>query len=200
MPDDTRPHFLLFSDSRDQWHPEAGHTGSWRFQLESLSGPERFEAGDVEPEVAGQRLALLAVVRGLEALDQPSRVTLVTGNERIRWGLRYGLDHWRENGWRWERFGKLVPIKNRDLWQRLDHALTIHQVQCRAFRFDRAHAVPEPAFHRRHSPPRVAAPRQRRLEERLAALVRLLVPRNTWRGWLDWLPLPRWVPGAHSAA
>ena len=123
------PHFLLFSESRRR---STGLPASdWRFVLQSLDGTSRLEAADAEPELGGERLELLAVVRGLEALEQPSEVTLVTPSKYVARGLSYGLPDWRENDWSWEHHGQMVPIKNRDLWQRLDRALAYHRVQCR---------------------------------------------------------------------
>lgn len=101
-----------------------------------MDGRTRFEAADEELESEEGRLALLAVVRGLEALEQPSRVTVVTPSRYVSRGFVFGLDQWRENGWRWERFGEMTPIKNRDLWQRIDRAMEYHQVECRVWRFD----------------------------------------------------------------
>jgi ribonuclease HI len=104
--------------------------------LETVDGKTRFEAADEEPEPEESRLALLAVVRGLEALSQPSRVTVVTTSRYVSRGFLFGLQDWRANGWRWERFGEMTPIKNRDLWQRIDRAMQYHQVECRVWRFD----------------------------------------------------------------
>ena len=87
-------------------------------------------------KVQGERLELLAVVRGLEALDQPSRVTLVTPSKYVHRGLLYGLEEWRTNGWSWEHFGQMVPVKNRDLWQRLDRALGFHELEFQPWRLD----------------------------------------------------------------
>ena len=106
------------------------------------SAADTFEAGGIEPDVRGERLELLCVVRGLEALDQPSRVTLITSSTYVREGIRYGLQQWRANGWRWESFGKMVPVKNQDLWQRVDAALQFHRLECQVWRFDVAHAGP----------------------------------------------------------
>jgi len=94
---------------------------------------------DQEPEVQGERLELLTVVRGLEALDQPSRVTLMTSSKYVREGIRYGLSEWQSNGWCWESFGEMVPVKNRDLWQRIDRAMRFHEVDCRTWRLDPPH-------------------------------------------------------------
>jgi hypothetical protein len=70
-------------------------------------------------------------LRGLEALEQPSRVTLMTGSRYVFRGLRYGLTEWRENNFSWEHFGSVQPIRNADLWKRIDRTLGYHQVQCR---------------------------------------------------------------------
>ena len=127
---------------------EAVATGRWHFHLESFDGDTVLEASDEEPGVQGERLELLALIRGLEALDQPSRVTLVTSSRGVSRGLRFGLAEWRTNNWQWERFGRRVPVKNHDLWQRVDRALKFHHVECRTWRIDQAHtsAAGKPAF------------------------------------------------------
>jgi hypothetical protein len=51
----------------------------------------------------------------------------------VRRGIRRDLAQWRERDWCWERFGQLVPIRDLDLWQRVDRALAIHQVECFAW-------------------------------------------------------------------
>ncbi|MGA7105807.1 MAG: RNase H family protein [Candidatus Deferrimicrobiaceae bacterium] len=130
------PHYLLFSESCRQ-----REQGQWRFVLQSIDGLKQFEAGDDEPDVQGERLELLAVVRGLEALEQPSRVTLVTPSKYVNRGLTYGLDEWRANDWQWEHYGEMVPVKNRDLWQRVDRALSYHELECRTWRFDLPHGA-----------------------------------------------------------
>ena len=128
------PHFLLFSEARGK-----DRQGQWRFVLQAADGSATLEASDIEPEVGGERLELLAVVRGLEALDQPSRVTLFTPSRYVNRGIAYGLEEWRGNDWTWESFGEMVPVKNRDLWQRLDRALSLHHIEFRGRRFDPAH-------------------------------------------------------------
>lgn len=128
------PHFLLVSQAKRE-----KERSEWRFVLKAADGSATLEAADAEPDARGERLELLAVVRGLEALDQPSRVTLVTPSNYVKHGIRYGLDEWGRNGWEWERFGEMAPVKNRDLWQRLDRALKIHRIEGAIFRQDAAH-------------------------------------------------------------
>jgi len=130
----SRPHYLLFTEAKSR-----PNSGEWRFVVQSLDSAEQVEVADVEENLCGDRLDLLTVIRGLESLDQPSRVTLVTSSRFVKQGIDEGLAEWRENDWTWERFGERVPVKHFDLWRRLDHALAIHQVQCRRWRLDSAH-------------------------------------------------------------
>lgn len=108
--------------------------GAWRFVLSNLRGGEVLTASDVEPECDATRLCLWGLVRGLEAIDEPAAVTLVTSSSYVRRGIQRGLAAWKANGWKWERFGRLVEVRNVDLWQRVDQALKIHHVECRSWR------------------------------------------------------------------
>ncbi|MBX3414475.1 MAG: hypothetical protein KF708_17445 [Pirellulales bacterium] len=128
------PHYLLFTEARGR-----ERSGHWHFVLQSVDGSHKFEANDNEPEIAGERLELLSVVRGLEALDQPSRVTIVTRSRYVNRGISHGLDEWRAADWNWEKFGQMVPVKDSDLWRRVDRALRYHRVDCRCWRFDAPH-------------------------------------------------------------
>jgi ribonuclease HI len=137
----ARPHFLLYVEA------SGVHSGvpRWKFVLQSVGSEDQFSAGDVEYEARTGRLELLAVVRGLEALDQPSRVTLVTRSRYVARGIRRELGHWRSSRWRWERFGQLVPIRDYDLWQRVDRALQFHDVSCVRWPFS-AEPAPSAVF------------------------------------------------------
>jgi ribonuclease HI len=122
------PHFLLYAHAGG-----SADRGRWKFVLQAVGGGDRMSAADSEPRTRSGRLELLAVVRGLEALDQPSRVTLLTRSRYVRRGLRRELAQWRDRRWHWERFGQVVPIQDHDLWQRVDRALCFHQVECCAW-------------------------------------------------------------------
>lgn len=106
--------------------------GRWGFRLESYDGQIRIDAVDEEPGAHFDQLALIALVRGLEAIDEPAAVQVLTPNRYIWQGISEGLDEWRENDWCWEAFGSLVPVKYLDLWQRVDRLRTIHDIECRA--------------------------------------------------------------------
>ena len=136
------PHFLLFAQCRAD---AAQPGGQWKFVLESADGSARLEAAD-EEAASTQRLELLAIVRGLEALDQPSRVTLVTKSRYVSRGIRFGLAQWREDGWQWERYGEMSPIKDHDLWRRVDQALQFHDVECKSVRQGECDDLTAPAL------------------------------------------------------
>jgi ribonuclease HI len=139
------PHFLLYAEAAQAADLADSHAGRWRFVLRLPGGETSLEAADDEPAAGPERLELLAIVRGLEALESPSRVTLLTGSRHVRRGLEFGLSQWRENDWQWERYGRMTPIKNGDLWQRLDRLLEIHAVRCQGARLEKADDLASPA-------------------------------------------------------
>ena len=142
-----KPHFLLFCDGNVSANGESAGSqrGRWRFVLEDLVSGERVEATDQESACAPDRSALVAVLRGLEALEQPSKVTLITTSRYVTRGLQYGLSEWRDNDYSWEHFGAVQPIRNADIWKRIDRALAYHQVQCRWMANDAGAESPEEA-------------------------------------------------------
>jgi ribonuclease HI len=147
-------HYLLFAEAA----LDSSTGGTWRFVLEPVGDGELFSAADSEEVECAERLELLAVVRGLEALDHPAKVTLVTKSRYVSRGLKRGLADWRTNGWHWERFGRVVPVRDHDLWRRVDRALNFHQVDCRLWQFASETVVPPFAqAEMTASPPAVAA-------------------------------------------
>src|SRR5437763_6505615 len=171
------PHFLLYAEAAplpavsaaqgrnsSACASESCDAGRWRFVLRVPGGETSLEAADEEPEATPQRLELLAVVRGLEALSQPSRVTLLTGSRYLRRGLDSGLSQWRESDWQWERYGRMTPVKNGDLWQRLDRILDIHALECRPTRLEKTDDL---------APPPVARPTESRNRKRGGRVTRI---------------------------
>ena len=140
-----KPHFLLFCDGNVSASGEnaGSQRGRWRFVLEDLVSGQRTEATDQETACAPDRSALVAVLRGLEALEQPSRVTLITTSRYVTRGLQYGLSEWRDNDYSWEHFGAVQPIRNADIWRRIDRALAYHQIQCRWIANDGGAELPD---------------------------------------------------------
>jgi ribonuclease HI len=133
-----KPHYLLFCEG-DVGSGNGFDTDEacrWRFILENVETGQKTDACDYEEALHPDRIALIAVIRGLEALDQPSKVTMITNNRYVARGLQYGLSEWRESDFCWEHFGSIQPIRNADLWRRVDIALRYHEVTCRWMSYD----------------------------------------------------------------
>lgn len=141
-----RPHYWLFTRQTP-----SGQGGTWSFTLQPTDGAAPVHATDWESDIAAERLELLTLVRALESLDQPSRVTLFNSSDIIRRGLRFGLVEWAANHWLTEAFDEMVPVTDADLWKRVDRALMFHDLECRILRLDGPH---ESHSTRRPSTPR----------------------------------------------
>lgn len=88
--------------------------------------------GDAERQLSGavahttnNRMELMAAIEALAALETPSHAHLTTDSEYLRLGVTRWMKRWKANGW---RTAARAPVKNRDLWERLDVLATLHQV------------------------------------------------------------------------
>ena len=82
----------------------------------------------------------MTVVRALETLDQPSRVTLIGCSRYVEQGILYGVHDWKQNGWRWDVPGNRRPPQYRPLATD-GPGLQIHRVECGWRRFDAGHGL-----------------------------------------------------------
>jgi len=98
--------------------------GGWAAIL--ISGAHRKELSGGEARTTNNRMELMAAIAALEALRRPARVELHTDSEYVRNGISQWLAGWKRNGW---RTAAREPVKNHDLWQRLDNAQAGHQVR-----------------------------------------------------------------------
>ncbi len=78
-----------------------------------------------EQATTNNRMELMAAIAGLEALKRPCRVRLVTDSQYVMKGITEWLDGWKRKGW---KTAARKPVKNEDLWRRLDRALERHSV------------------------------------------------------------------------
>jgi ribonuclease HI len=75
------------------------------------------------------QMELTAVIKGLEALKRPCRVDLFTDSVYVGKGLSEWMPKWKRNGWRRREGKTFKPVKNEELWRRLDELLAGHQVK-----------------------------------------------------------------------
>jgi ribonuclease HI len=120
------PHVELYTDGACSGNPGPG---GWAFILRHLaSGKEKEQSGG-EPRTTNNQMELTAVIKGLEALKRPCRIDLFTDSVYVGKGLSEWMPNWKRNGWR-RREGKTSkPVKNEELWRRLDQLLAGHNVK-----------------------------------------------------------------------
>lgn len=111
----------LFSDGACSGNPGPGGWGvvlRYRHREKELAG--------AEPETTNNRMELMAVIRGLEALRRPMAVCICTDSQYVMKGVTQWLANWKRRGW---KTADRQPVKNQDLWQRLEATMAPHQVE-----------------------------------------------------------------------
>lgn len=100
--------------------------GGWAALL-SKAGHEK-EISGAEALTTNNRMELTAVIRALEALRRPVRARVYTDSEYVRRGISEWLPGWKARGW---RTAARKPVKNQDLWERLDELSAAHDIEWR---------------------------------------------------------------------
>jgi ribonuclease HI len=98
--------------------------GGWGALL--LFGDDEKEITGGEPETTNNRMELTAAIEALEALKRPCQVNLYTDSIYVRDGITKWIVNWKRRGW---KTAAKKPVKNVDLWQRLEAATTRHQTE-----------------------------------------------------------------------
>jgi len=123
------PTVEIFTDGACSGNPGPG---GWGAILRA--GEHEKELSGGERETTNNRMELMAAIASLEQLKKPSQVRLVTDSDYLRQGITDWIHRWRRNGW---RTAAKKPVKNAELWQRLDAAMQRHEV---SFEWVRGHA------------------------------------------------------------
>ncbi|TVS11287.1 MAG: ribonuclease HI [Wenzhouxiangella sp.] len=98
--------------------------GGWGV-LMRWNGTEKELSGG-EPETTNNRMELMAAIASLETLKRPCEVILTTDSQYVRKGITEWMGNWKRNGW---KTAARKPVKNADLWHRLDAAVGRHKVR-----------------------------------------------------------------------
>ena len=115
------PEVEIFTDGACSGNPGPGGWGA----ILRLGSRERELSGG-EPATTNNRMELMAAIRGLEALKRRCKVRLYTDSNYLREGVTKWIHGWKKNGW---KTAEKKPVKNVDLWQRLEQALSRHTVR-----------------------------------------------------------------------
>lgn len=119
------PELFAYTDGACSGNPGPG---GWGVLLRAVAGDtivkERELCGG-ETETTNNRMELLAAINALESLSRPSSITVVTDSAYVKNGVTGWIHGWKRNGW---KTAAKKPVKNAELWQRLDTAQARHDV------------------------------------------------------------------------
>jgi ribonuclease HI len=124
----NEPQVEIFTDGACSGNPGPGGWGTiLRLKGTEAGGHERELSGG-DPATTNNRMELMAAIMGLESLKRPCAVRLFTDSVYVKDGVTKWIHGWKRNGW---RTADKKPVKNMELWQRLDAARAPHQVEWR---------------------------------------------------------------------
>ena len=114
------PEVVIYTDGACSGNPGPG---GWGAIL--ISGQHERDLWGGEPATTNNRMELMAAIQALEALKRPCRVELHTDSKYVQQGISEWLPGWKARGW---KTAAKAPVKNEDLWRRLDTARLRHDV------------------------------------------------------------------------
>lgn len=123
------PEVVVFTDGACSGNPGPG---GWGAVL--IYGEHEKEICGGEPGTTNNRMELMAAIQALELLKRPCSIELHTDSQYVKNGIESWMANWKRRGW---RTADNKPVKNEDLWRRLDEARARHQV---AWRWVKGHA------------------------------------------------------------
>jgi ribonuclease HI len=112
---------VIYTDGACKGNPGPGGWGAWL-----RWGAHEKELFGGEPATTNNRMELTAVIESLASLKRRSPVAIYTDSEYVKNGITSWIHGWKARGW---RTADRKPVKNIDLWQRLDALVALHEVQ-----------------------------------------------------------------------
>lgn len=98
--------------------------GGWGALLRMEQHEKELYGG--EADTTNNRMELMAAIMAMESLTRPCKVALTTDSQYVKNGVNQWMDNWKKRGW---KTADKKPVKNQDLWKRLDEALKDHEVE-----------------------------------------------------------------------
>ena len=111
----------IFTDGGCRGNPGPG---GWGALLRY--GEHEKEIYGYDKETTNNRMELMAAISALEVLNRPSMISLTTDSNYVRQGITEWMEGWKKRGW---KTAAKKPVKNKDLWERLDEAVARHTVE-----------------------------------------------------------------------
>lgn len=112
---------IIYTDGACRGNPGPGGWGvilGYKGRFKELYGGE--------PDTTNNRMELMAAIQALEALNNPCSVRLHSDSSYVLKGITEWMDNWKKRGW---KTASKSPVKNEDLWRRLDAAIALHEIE-----------------------------------------------------------------------
>ncbi len=119
------PELFAYTDGACSGNPGPGGWGALLIARDGDVVLKERELKGGETETTNNRMELLAAITALETLDRPTALTLVTDSSYVKDGITSWIHGWKKRGW---KTAAKKPVKNEDLWRRLDAAVARHDV------------------------------------------------------------------------
>ncbi|MGR3542514.1 MAG: ribonuclease HI [Hasllibacter sp.] len=119
------PDLFAYTDGACSGNPGPGGWGALLLARDGATVVKERTLNGGEADTTNNRMELLAAIHALESLARPSRITVVTDSAYVKGGITDWIDGWKRRGW---RTSTRKPVKNEDLWRRLDAARARHDV------------------------------------------------------------------------
>jgi ribonuclease HI len=136
------PHLFAYTDGACSGNPGPGGWGVLMVARDGGEVVKERELSGGEAMTTNNRMELMAAISALEALARDTEITVVTDSAYVKNGVTEWIHGWKRNGW---RTAGRDPVKNADLWQRLDLAQQRHKVVWRWIKGHAGHAENERA-------------------------------------------------------
>ena len=114
---------ILYTDGACSGNPGPG---GWGVLMTAGDNTREMKGGAAD--TTNNRMELTAVIEALTALKRPCKVTLYTDSKYVKDGLTQWMANWKKNGW---KTAAKKPVKNQDLWRRLDEEAARHEIDWR---------------------------------------------------------------------
>ena len=136
------PDLFAYTDGACSGNPGPGGWGVLMIARENAEVVKTRELSGGEPLTTNNRMELMAAISALEALSRGTAITIVTDSAYVKNGVTEWIHGWKRNGW---KTSGRDPVKNADLWQRLDAAQARHKVIWKWIKGHAGHAENEKA-------------------------------------------------------
>ena len=120
------PQLFAYTDGACSGNPGPG---GWGVLLRAMEGDQVLKERELsggQPNTTNNQMELMAAISALESLTRSSQITVVTDSQYVKNGVTSWIFGWKKNGW---KTAAKKPVKNAELWQRLDAAQARHDVR-----------------------------------------------------------------------